>query len=80
MNGQTKFLAGLLIGAAAGAAIGYLLTTEKGQEVVGDLKTFLAEASEEVKETAKKFKSDIESAMEKGKKWADDFGKTEPSA
>ncbi|GAO44973.1 YtxH domain-containing protein [Flavihumibacter petaseus] len=62
MSSNSKFLAGLLLGAAAGAAIGYLLTTEKGKEFLDDLKSAAASAGDEVK-----------SAIEKGKQWANDF-------
>jgi gas vesicle protein len=81
MNDQSKFIAGLLLGAAAGAALGYFLTTDKGKEIVDEIKSAAANAGEDVKEKVKQFESEIGSAVEKGKKWANDFGKeTDASA
>ncbi len=62
MTDNSKFLAGLLLGAAAGAAIGYLLTTDKGKEIVEEIKSAAGAAGDEVK-----------SALEKGRKWASEF-------
>lgn len=73
MNDQSKFLAGLLLGAAAGAAIAYLMTTDKGKEMMEDFKTAASEAGDGLKDTVKKFETEIESAVEKGRKWASDF-------
>jgi gas vesicle protein len=60
MSDNSKFLFGVLLGAAAGAAIGYLLTTEKGREIIEDLKTAAANAAGEVKDTVNKWASDVE--------------------
>jgi gas vesicle protein len=60
MSDNSKFLAGVLVGAAAGAAIGYLMTTEKGKEILADLKTAAGNAANEVKETVNKWTSDVE--------------------
>ncbi len=77
MSDQSKFITGLLLGAAAGAAIAYFMTTEKGQEIMEDLKSAAANAGDEVKEKMKQFESEIESAVEKGKRWAGEFGEKE---
>jgi len=58
MSDNSKFLAGVLLGAAAGAAIGYLLTTEKGREIIADLKSAASNAADEVKETVNKWASE----------------------
>ncbi|ULQ52615.1 YtxH domain-containing protein [Flavihumibacter fluvii] len=60
MSDNSKFLAGVLLGAAAGAAIGYLLTTEKGREIINDLKTAATNAAGEVKDTVNKWASEAE--------------------
>ena len=60
MSDNSKFLAGVLLGAAAGAAIGYLLTTEKGREILSDLKDAATNAAGEVKETVSKWANDVE--------------------
>ncbi len=38
MGDNSKFLAGIIVGAAAGAAITLLLNTESGKKVLADLK------------------------------------------
>ncbi len=38
MSDNSKFLAGIIVGAAAGAAITLLLNTESGKQVLADLK------------------------------------------
>ncbi len=61
MSDNSKFLTGLLVGVAAGAAIGYFLTTDKGREILDDIKSAASDAGEEVK-----------NVIAKGKKWAED--------
>ncbi len=61
MSDNSKFLTGLLLGAAAGAALGYFLTTDKGKEILDDIKSAASDATEEMK-----------NAISKGKKWAED--------
>ncbi|MCG7859936.1 YtxH domain-containing protein, partial [Flavihumibacter sediminis] len=72
MSDQSKFIAGLLLGAAAGAALAYLLTSDKGKEIVEEIKTAAAEAGEEVKTAAGKIEAELNEALEKGKQWASD--------
>lgn len=63
MSDNTKLLLGFIVGAAAGAAIGVLLSTDKGKEM---LKKF--------GETASGFADDVKSAMDKVKPMAEDLG------
>jgi gas vesicle protein len=60
MSDNSKFLAGVLLGAAAGAAIGYLLTTERGREIIDELKTAATSAASDVKDTVSKWANDME--------------------
>ena len=62
MSDNSKFLTGLLVGVAAGVAIGYFLTTDKGREILDDIKSAASDAGEEVK-----------NVIAKGKKWAEDI-------
>ncbi len=73
MSDQSKFIAGLLLGAAAGAALAYLLTSDKGKEIVEEIKTAAAEAGDEVKAAAGKIEAELNEALEKGKQWANDL-------
>jgi gas vesicle protein len=43
-----KFLGGLILGAAAGAAIALFLSSDKGKKVVADAKTKLQDLGDEV--------------------------------
>lgn len=69
---NNKLLAGVLIGAAAGAAIGYLLTTTKGKELLSNIQDYAGTAGEKVKgmyDTAKSKASDV---INKGKQYAEE--------
>lgn len=72
MSDQSKFIAGVLLGAAAGAAVAYLLSTEQGRELVKELKDKVSSLGEELSETAKQVEAEISDALNKGKQWADD--------
>lgn len=72
---NSKFLAGLLLGAAAGAAVAVLLSSDKGKEVMADIKSAAGKAGEELKEAAKRFESELSDLVEKGKDYAENLGK-----
>ena len=48
MSTNGKFLTGLLLGAAAGASIALLLQSEKGQELLDNVKDMAEKATDEV--------------------------------
>jgi len=60
---QKSNLLPFIIGAAVGAAIGYLLASGKGKELLADLK-----------ESAGKIKDDLEAKLNQGKEMIDDLG------
>jgi len=62
MSDNSKLLLGFLIGAAAGAAIGVLLTSDKGKEMLA-----------KIKESASEFEDELKSVVDKGKQMADTF-------
>jgi gas vesicle protein len=74
MGGNSKFLAGILLGAAAGAAIALFLNTEKGKEIMEDIKDAAGKAGDNIKDAAKKFGDEVASVVEKGKGYAGSFG------
>jgi len=50
MGGSSKFLAGLLAGAAAGAAVAVFLNSETGKKVMADVKDAASKAADQLKE------------------------------
>jgi len=58
MADNSKFLAGLIVGAAAGAAIALFLNTETGKEWMAGIKDAASKAMEDLKEAAKGFGED----------------------
>jgi len=62
MEKKSNLLLSFLIGAAAGAAIAYLLSNGKGEEIEKD-----------IKETAGKIKDELEKQYEKGKALVEDL-------
>lgn len=61
MSGSNKFIAGLLLGAAAGIAATLFFQTEKGQEILNDLKDAALKADDK-----------IDDLLNKGKQFAKD--------
>jgi len=72
---SNKFIAGLLLGAAAGAALGYFLTTDKGKAMLEELKTAASDAGDEIKESYNRFENDVKQTVQKGKTFAEDLEK-----
>lgn len=64
MSDNKKLLAGLLLGAAAGAALALILTSEKGKEFLSDLGDAASKLGDDLKET-----------IDKGKHFAEDLGR-----
>ena len=50
MGGNSKFLAGVIIGAAAGAAITLLINSEAGKEIIAEIKDAASTAFNDLKE------------------------------
>ncbi|MDB5229710.1 MAG: hypothetical protein JWN76_515 [Chitinophagaceae bacterium] len=60
MSTNGKFLTGLLLGAAAGASIALLLQSEKGQELLDNVKEMAEKATDEVTNLFNKGKNAVE--------------------
>jgi gas vesicle protein len=60
MNTNTKFVAGILLGAAAGASLALLLSGEKGKELLSTVKDYAEKATDEVTNLFNKTKDAVE--------------------
>ena len=65
MSGINKFIAGVVLGAAAGATITVFLQTEKGKKVMSDVKDAAANAGEKIKSKLKEFDEEISELLRK---------------
>ncbi len=64
MGNSSKFLAGVIVGAAAGAAIALLLNTESGKKILADIKDAAGKTLSDLKDAAAAgFEDDTETAV-----------------
>ena len=75
MNFLNKFVAGLVLGAAAGAVVALFFQTEKGKEILSDLKDAADDAGVNLKDNLKNFEDEMNELIQKGKKFVDDLKK-----
>ena len=73
MNNNQKFWSGLLLGAAAGAAIALLLNTDKGKEVLADAKDKAEKMGNDLKLRLENLDKELNSLVEKGKVIAEEI-------
>jgi gas vesicle protein len=64
MSGLDKFIAGVVLGAAAGAAVAIFLQTDKGKKVMSDVKDAAADVSEKIKSKLKEFGDEVNDYMD----------------
>lgn len=64
MNKNSAFFAGMLLGAAAGAALAWFLTTDKGKEVVEEARAAVKSGAEKIKKTVSDLKDDISESLD----------------
>jgi len=72
MSGNTKFIAGILLGAAAGVAATLFFQSEKGQELLSSIKDAVSEAGDGFDDLVNKGKQYAEDLAGKGKQAAED--------
>lgn len=73
MSGNHKLIAGLLLGAVAGAALALFLKSEKGQEILDDVKEEGDLLQEELKAKLKDFDASVNQLLAKGKAFIEDL-------
>jgi gas vesicle protein len=78
MNDKEKFLTGLILGGLAGAALTLFLSSNKGKEMVNDLKTKSDDLQEDVKEKVAEFETAMETLLEKARKVTEHFDGASP--
>ena len=75
MDGKNKFIAGLVLGAAAGAAVALFLQSEKGKEMINIVKDTAGDAEAKLKSRLQKFDEEISELLRKGKQFVEDLEK-----
>ena len=78
MNDKEKFLTGLILGGLAGAAITLFLSSNKGKEMVNDLKNKSGDFQEDVKEKVAEFETAMETLLDKARKVTEHSDGTSP--
>ena len=73
MNILNKFVAGLALGVAAGAAVAMFLQTEKGKEILSDIKEAADDAGSNLRSNLKNFEGEMNDLIKKGKKFVEDL-------
>ena len=61
---NNKFVAGILLGAAAGASLALLLSSDKGKELLDQVKGYAEKATDEVSNLFAKAKDGVEEGAE----------------
>ncbi len=80
MTDSQRFLSGLALGAAAGAAIAILLQSEKGKEMLDNIKDFASNAGDKVKDGLSGLTDEVSELWSKGKGATEDVNQTAQNA
>ncbi len=80
MTDNQKFLSGLALGAAAGAAIAILLSSEKGKEILENVKDYASQGGQKVKDTISGLGEDVNNLWNKGKEKVGEWNQTSQNA
>jgi gas vesicle protein len=76
MTENQKFLSGLALGAAAGAAIAILLQSDKGKEMLDNIKDFASTAGDKVKDGLSGLTDEVSDLWAKGKYKTEEWNQT----
>jgi gas vesicle protein len=80
MTDNQRFLSGLALGAAAGAAIAILLSSDKGKEVLNNIKDFASNAGDKVKDGLSGLTDEVSELWSKGKEKTEEWNQTPQNA
>jgi gas vesicle protein len=80
MTDNQKFLSGLALGAAAGAAIAILLQSDKGKEMLDNIKDFASSAGDKVKDGLSGLTDEVSDLWGKGKNKTEEWTQTAQNA
>ena len=72
MNTGQKFLAGILLGVAAGVAIALFVNSDKGKEIMADVTDAADEATESLKSKFSDLEKQAKDLVKKGKSFLED--------
>lgn len=70
---STKFLAGVIVGAAAGVALAMFMNSDKGQELISDIKSAAGKAGDNLRNKFNDLKDQVADTVQKGKQYAQDM-------
>jgi gas vesicle protein len=76
MNDKEKFITGLILGGLAGAALTLFFSSNKGKEMMSDLKDKTDDLQDNVKEKVAEFETAMETLLEKARKVTEQFSPT----
>jgi gas vesicle protein len=68
-----KFIAGLILGAAAGTFAAIFLQTDKGKEIISNVKDAANDAEDTLKSKLKSFDEEVSDLLKKGKEYVKDL-------
>lgn len=80
MTDNQRFLSGLALGAAAGAAIAILLQSDKGKEMLNNIRDFASNAGEKVKDGLSGLTDEVSDLWGKGKNKTEEWNQTSQNA
>ncbi len=70
---SSKFLTGVILGAAAGVAIALFVQSDKGQEWVDNVKDAAGDATDKIKSKLSDLQDEVAALVKKGKKYGSGF-------
>ena len=73
MTSDQKFVAGLLLGAVAGVALGLFLASDKGKAVIADVKEGTDNLQDQLHEKMNDFDQAVQQVLKTGKTVVDNF-------